>query len=135
MLLISIIIIGIMSLLTRNYEIENDYKRNNIVFILKNNASNILRKLDTSYSPEGDVFFIYRDPDALEYQVLYGTGNEIFKYINARWERVTNTGAYFTDPIYTRIFYTEKKDLGNGDEHQIIKWAIRELIRKSIEVE
>jgi hypothetical protein len=132
MLLISIIIVGIMTLLTKNYEISNDYDRNNMVFILKNNGSNILRKLDTSGSNEWEVFYIYKNPDVKEFQVIRNSSpdKEMFKYINSDWEVVVNTGSYTDGSIYTRIFFTEKKAFENGTTKQIIKWSIKELIRR-----
>ena len=110
-----------MSLLTKNYEIEDNYNRNNTIFLLKNNASNITNKLNTNSVPEGNVFFIYKNKDVHEFQILYGTGNDMFKYINKDGELVYNTGSYTDGTIYTRIFYAEKKDASIVDGRQIIK--------------
>ncbi len=128
--LLGIVWLGIMNLLTTNYEIEDNYNRNNTLFILKNNATNIIRKIDTSSVPEWDVFFLYKNSQWKAYQILTGTGNEAFKYINSKWETVINTWTYIDGIIYTRSFYSEKKDTGLGPQGQVIRAGIKELIRK-----
>lgn len=128
--LLGIVWLGIMNLLTTNYEIEDNYNRNNTLFILKNNATNIIRKIDTSSVSEWDVFFLYKNSQWKAYQILTGTGNEAFKYINSKWETVINTWTYIDGIIYTRSFYSEKKDTGLGPQGQVIRAGIKELIRK-----
>lgn len=41
--------------------IEDDYLRNQALFLLENNATNIVKKVDTSDIAENETFSLYKD--------------------------------------------------------------------------
>ncbi|MDD2891419.1 MAG: hypothetical protein PHQ95_00450 [Candidatus Gracilibacteria bacterium] len=120
---------GAVMILMQGSAIEEDYDKNNTLSVLQYNAENIVRKIDTSNLSEKDVFFVYKDPLSQSFQIFTGSANEGYKYIDKNGDLVTNTGSYI-GTIYTRVFSVEKGDSSFGEPRQVIKGAIKELIRK-----
>lgn len=113
----------------QNRTIDEDYNTNNAVYLLRTNAENIVKKLDTKSLAEKDIFYIIKDSTVKTFQIFTGTTNDGYRYINGDGDLVTNTGSY-GGTLYSRIFLVEKNDTTLGAPHQIIKAGIRELIRK-----
>lgn len=111
---------GVTMILVQNRTIEEDYDKNNSVSILQSNAENIVRKVDTSSLAENDIFYLYKEPLTQIFQVLTGSTNERYKYINRNGDLVTDTGSY-AGTIYVRMFSVERGDSGLGKAKQIIK--------------
>lgn len=116
-------------ILLQNSTIEEDYDKNNTITILQSNAESIVRKTNTSGFAEKDVFFVYKNPVTKIFEAFTGTTNERYKYVNKNGDMVTNTGSY-AGTVYTRIFTVELGDTSFGKPRQVIRGAIKELIRK-----
>lgn len=127
--LISIIILWVINVLSNNYYIETDFVRNNKIFFLRNNTSNILRWMDTSSIAEGEIFYILKDKDSSQFIAFTWSIWEKYKYINEFWDNIENTWSYL-DPLYSRVIYNQKNDSTNLIKNQIMKVWIKELIRK-----
>ncbi len=120
---------GVTLILLQNRTIEDDYDKGNTVSLLQSSTENIIRETDTSSLSEKDIFFLYKNPTSQTFQIFTGSGGEQYKYINKNGELVTNTGSY-AGTIYTRIFSVERGDSSFGKPRQVIKGAIKELIKK-----
>lgn len=127
--ILAITIGAIVMILSTNYELEDTYERNNTLFLLQNNATNIIRKLDTSLLTEKELFSVYKDTENKQFTLFTGSSVDTYKYIDAEGNHITNTGS-FAGIIYARYFLIDKKDSSFGAENQVIKAAVRELIRK-----
>ena len=126
--IIAIVIGSIAKILSIQYVIEDDYVRNQTLTALQNNATNIVKKLDTSSVAENEIFAMYKDSVNRKYIVMTGSNVEIYKYIDRQGSWVSNTGS-FDDTIYTQLLTIDKND-SSLLHKQIIKGEIRELIRK-----
>ena len=126
--IIAIVIWGIAKILSVQYAIEDDYFRSQTLFILKNNATNIVRKVDTSSVSENEIFSLYKDTTNRRYLVMTGANIETYKYIDRRGNWVSNTGS-FQDVVYTRLMFLSK-NITSPVQKQVVKGEIRELIRK-----
>ncbi|MDD2745362.1 MAG: hypothetical protein PHU93_02385 [Candidatus Gracilibacteria bacterium] len=126
--IIAIVIGSIAKILSIQYVIEDDYVRNQTLTALQNNATNIVKKLDTSSISENEVFAMYKDSVNRKYLVMTGSNVEIYKYVDRQGTWVSNTGS-FNDTIYTQLLTVDKND-SSLLRKQIIKGEIRELIRK-----
>jgi hypothetical protein len=127
-LIIAIVIWSIAKILSIQYTIEDDYLRNQTLFLLTNNATNIVKKVDTSNIAENETFSIYKDVLNQNFIVMTWSNVEPYKYIDRRGNWVAHTGA-FQGTIYTQRMLLDK----NGAfpiQKQVVKWEIRELIRK-----
>ncbi|OIP54484.1 hypothetical protein AUK10_00780 [Candidatus Gracilibacteria bacterium CG2_30_37_12] len=120
---------GVTLILLQNRTIEDDYDKSNTISLLQSSAENIVRKTDTSILSEKDIFFLYKDPASQTFQVFTGSSGEQYKYIDKNGELITNTGSY-AGTIYTRVFSVERGDSSFGKPRQVIKGAIKELIKK-----
>jgi hypothetical protein len=127
-IILAFAIATIAALLTGNAEMESGYEKNNAVFLLQNNATTVIRKLDTSSVQEGEVFYLFKDTGAAVFKLFTGATNEGYRYVNIAGEMV-NTGAT-SDAAYARTFLMEKKDPLSTSSNQVVKVTIRELIRK-----
>lgn len=119
---------GIAVILSSNSSLESEYEKNNRLFLLQNNSEAVVRKVDTSLIPEGEIFFLKKDEVSKTFLVLTGAENMDYRYVNAHGEWV-NTGTT-TDTVYARSFLMEKKDPTIGDGGQVIRAGVKELIRK-----
>ncbi|EKD44587.1 MAG: hypothetical protein ACD_71C00087G0002 [uncultured bacterium (gcode 4)] len=128
-IILALAIGAITTILMQNRTIDEDYNTNNTVFLLRTNAENIVKKMDTKSLAEKDVFYLSKDSSSKIFQILTGTTNDSYRYINSDGDLVTNTGSYGWT-LYSRVFLLEKNDTTLGEPHQIIKAGIKELIRK-----
>lgn len=85
---------GITTILMQNRTIDEDYNTNNTVFLLRTNAENIVKKLNTTSLAEKDVFYISKDSTTKTFRIFTGTTNDSYRYINSDGDLVTNTGSY-----------------------------------------
>jgi len=85
---------GITIILMQNRTIDEDYDTNNAVFLLRTNAENIVKKMDTKNIAENEVFYLSKDSTTKTFQVWTGTTNDSYRYINSDGDLVTNTGSY-----------------------------------------
>lgn len=125
--IVSIIIFWIISVLTQNYSVEDDFVRNNKIFFLKSNTINILNAIDTSALGEWDIFYLYKTWSL--FKIFTGAINDQYKYTDEYWNNITNTWAY-TSSIYTRILYVDMQKQPSSIKDQVIKVWIKELIKQ-----
>lgn len=119
---------GVAVILAGNASLETEYERSNQVFILQSNAEAIIRRLDTSAIREGEIFYVRKDVENRRFLVLTGSENADYRYVNANGEWV-NTGST-TETVFSRIFLMERKDSSVGAGGEVIRAAVKELIRK-----
>lgn len=127
--ILAIAITAAVNILMHNETIDEEYITNNTVTLLQSNTENIIRKTDTSWLAENTVFYLYKNTSTKNFQILTGSGNEQYKYINRYGEHIAQVTSY-DDTVYTRILSVEKEDTSLGKKRQIIKWGVKELIRK-----
>ncbi|MDD2487254.1 MAG: hypothetical protein PHS92_02710 [Candidatus Gracilibacteria bacterium] len=126
--IVTIIIFGIISALTQNFSLEDDFVRNNKIFFLKNNTTNIIKGIETSTLKEGDIFYLYKTGS--EFQMFTGVTMDKYKYVDEYGNNIFNTGTYHAS-IYTRILYVDKQEpFGLTGKNQVLKVGIKELIKK-----
>ena len=93
-LIIALVIGSIARIIAIHYTTEDTYTRNETLYLLQNNSTNILRKLDTSSIAEKEIFSAYKDPSALQFRVMTGSLADKYKYIDRRNEWVSSTGSF-----------------------------------------
>ncbi len=126
---LSIVIFAIVNILTTNAAVEDDYARNLRIRLLEQNASNILRSMDTTSIAEKEVFFLQKDPTTSTFRLHTGTGNLSHSYVDTYGQPITNTGSY-SGALYTRSFAIDQYDTGAKVSNQVIKGTIRELRKR-----
>lgn len=108
-------------------EIFNNNTRLNV---LKDNAVNVVKKLDTSGIVENEAFYVYKNRTTKTYSIHTGTGNVEYKYIDELGDKVTDL-AWFDEYIYARLLWLQREDTSIADnQNQIIKASIRRLIKR-----
>ncbi len=121
--IISAISFWAIKMLQYDREKSITYDKINEIFLLETNANNLVKKVITKDFKEKEVFYLYKTWSQI---IAYSwVTNEYLKYINSDWELVTNTWTYVWN-IYSRLFIVDKDTATN----QLIKWGIKELIRK-----
>lgn len=121
--IISIISFWALKILEYDKNKTWEYDKINEIFILETNTSNLLKKVKTSDFKEKEVFYLYKTgSQILAYSWIT---NEYMKYINKEWDLITNTWTYDKN-IYSRLFIIDKDTATT----QLIKWWIKELVRK-----
>ncbi len=136
MVILSFIILALMSIIINSKDTLKTYDNSRYLTILKNNASNILTKLDTENFWENDYFYLYKDKTNKEFKIFTWSddtsnpnyNNYLYKYINKYWEKV-NINTYPWS-IYSRFFWIEREDISiDWEKNQIIKAHIKKLKR------
>jgi hypothetical protein len=97
--------------------------------ILEQNATSIIKNIDTSVIAEKEVFYLYKNPGTQTITTLTGAANISYAYVNSAGENITNTGSY-QDPLYYQSFIIDQNDTGLRTGSQVVKGTIRELVRR-----
>jgi hypothetical protein len=82
--ILAIIIGSIARIIAIHYSNEDEYARNETLYLLQNNATNSMRKLDTSSIGEKELFYVYKDTANRRFLVMTGATAEKYKYIDRR---------------------------------------------------
>jgi hypothetical protein len=127
--ILSFVVLAIANLIIYSSNLTTFYTDNARVGVLKESLGNIVSKIDTSQIRENEIFYIYRNESTNNYEVLTGTTNEWFRYIDKFGNHVPDVVA-FQDDIYARILWTEREDTTLTDQDQIVRASIRKLIKK-----
>ena len=127
--ILAIAILGIFSLITYSRTLIYTYETNARVSILRNNLSNIVAKLDTSKILENEVFYIYQNQATQNFEVFTGSTNVEYKYIDKFGIKIDDLDTY-DGVIYSRQLLLERVDTSFGENNQIIKWSIKQLVKQ-----
>jgi hypothetical protein len=92
----------IVSILSYNRDISQNYSEQVDLVILKENAENIARKLNLNSINSNETFYIYKDKDLNEYNLFTWATSENYKFINRFWDNIESDN--FNWDIYTREF-------------------------------
>jgi len=126
--LISIVILGISNLLNYSWVIIRDYEDNTKINILRNNTTNIVAKIDTSFIAENEIFYIRNQTGSTSYVALTGTGFAWDRFINEFNQNIDPET--YTGPIYSRQLWVEREDTSTWEQNQVIRVSIKRLIKK-----
>lgn len=107
----------------------DSYENKKTINILKNNTWKIITKIDTEWIREKELFYIRKDEVNKEFSILTWAINADYKYIDVNWSNIADVNTY-NWAIFSRILWLERDDNSIWDSHQIIKVAIKRLIKK-----
>jgi hypothetical protein len=124
---LAIIIIGLTSILIVNKDIEISYGRSNDMAIMRMNAGNVLRQLDTSGIQNKEIFYLQKDVTNRRFLIHTGA-IEDYRFIDRLGTPIARTAV--DTKIYSRLFFIEKKKNLSQNETEVIRGSIRELLRK-----
>lgn len=120
--ILSLISIWAIKIMEYDKQKTIEYDKINKIFLLEANSNNLIKKIPTSQFWEKQVFYLYKTwSQILAYSWI---SNDYIKYIDEDWNTI-NTWTYKWY-IYTRLFIIDK----DTSTSQLVKWAIKELIRK-----
>lgn len=128
--ILSIVVLGIANLIIYSATIVDTYKDAARIGILKESLANVIKKIDTSVIRENEIFYVYKNNATNNFQILTGTTNSGYKYIDELGNYVPDVVSY-TWAIYSRILWTEREDTTLNNQDQIIRASIRKLIKKN----
>jgi Tfp pilus assembly protein PilV len=128
--ILSIVVFGVANLLVNNSALEDESRRNTALMILEQNATSIIKNLNTAQIAEKEVFYLYKDPTTQTITAFTGATNIGYAYVNAAGENVSNTGSY-QNSLYYQSFIIDQSDTGLRSGSQVVKGTIRELVRRS----
>lgn len=125
--ILSIVILWILNVLIFSNEITRKYEETNEIDILRSNLINIVKKTDTSWIRENEIFFIHKNRAAQQFEIYTGSTNEHFKYID-RDGNTVNPDIYMGD-VFTQILWLSTEDTSLWSQNQVIRASIKKLVR------
>lgn len=128
MLIVWLVLASVTAVMSSNYALQEDINRNNKIFILQSNTTNIIRSISIDWINQWEIFYLKKDWINNTYSALTWSTNEFYKYINYAWIGVWSWELDQT--VYTRLLYLQKIDNSTSVWNSIIKADIRELIKK-----
>lgn len=129
--ILSFVILWIANLLTFSVTTSTEYDDANRIFILKQNLTNIVKNIDTSGLKENEIFYIHKNSSTppKTYEVLTGSINEQYRYIDEHWNNIPDLENYEWN-IYSQILWITREDISLNNQNQIIKVSITKMKRK-----
>lgn len=127
--ILSFILLWVTNLLINSKTVIDNYENKKTISLLKNNSENIIKEIDTSSVNESENFYIYKNNTTKEFEILKGTINEKYKYIDKYWNYIDDLENFDWD-VYSRILLLERNDNLIWENHQIIKIDINKIIKK-----
>lgn len=129
--ILSVSILWILNLLLFSNNLTAIFNNTTRITILKDNAVNVVKKLDTSSILENEAFYLYKNKPLKQFEIYTGTWYTGYKYIDQLWDQVTDL-QWYKWYIYARILWLQREDTSIADnKNQIIKASIRRLIKKN----
>lgn len=129
--LLSICVMWILNLILFSNNLTDIFNNTTKMNVLKDNVTNVIKKVDTSSLLENEAFFLYKNELTNNFEIYSWTGNVAYKYINDLWDRVDDPLTY-SGYIYARLLWVQREDTSIADnQNQIIKASIRRLIKKT----
>jgi hypothetical protein len=124
-------VLWILNLILFSNSISEIYSNTTRINILKDNATNVVKKLNTSLIKQNEAFYLYKNSVAKTFTVFTGAINEWYKYMDINWNLVTDL-PWYKWAIYARLLWLQREDTSIANtQNQIIKASIRKLIKKS----
>mgnify|MGYP006417184631 FL=1 len=127
--ILAFIILWVTNLLINSRATLEVYENKKIISVLKNNTETVIKKINTDVIRETELFYLRKNNNFMEYEVLTWSTNSIYKYIDKQWNTVDDIINFEWD-IYSRQLWLERDDNSIWDNHQIIKISIKKLIKK-----
>ncbi len=127
--IISIVILGISSLINYSRITIQEYDRTTKISILRENLTNIIQWIDIDTVLENEIFYIYKNTQTQSYDIYTWSTNSEYKYINAQGEKIDNINTYEWD-IYARLLWVEREDTSIKNSNKLIRASIKRLIKK-----
>ena len=104
--IIAIVIGSIAKIFSLQYQIEDEYLREEAISILRNNSHNIAKKLDTSNLIENESFSIYQDRSQRKFLIMTGASVADYRFVDAYGKRIERVDQ-FPYPYFSRLFYLD----------------------------
>ncbi len=104
--LLSVVILGLIEIVTYSKDIVTFYDDSSKINILENNSNNILEGLDITCVQEWDEFYLYKNPETKQFEVLTWSENSDFQYIDENWNKIDDINTFEWD-IFIRTIFVE----------------------------
>ncbi len=127
--IISIVILGISSLMTYSRATIHSYDRSTKISILRENLTNIIQWINIDTVNENEIFYIYKNTTLKEYEIFTGSTNAGYKYIDVNGDKVDDLENFEWD-IYAQILWIEREDTSLQNSNKLIRASIKRLIKK-----
>ena len=127
--IISIVILGISSLMTYSRATIQSYDRSTKISILRENLTNIIKWIDIDSVNENEIFYIHKNATTKEYDVFTWSTNTEYKYIDVNGNKVDDLENFEWD-IYAQLLWIEREDTSLENSNKLIRASIKRLIKK-----
>lgn len=127
--IVSIVILGIASLINYSRVTIQSYDRSTKIAILRENLTNIIQAINLDWVLENEIFYVYKNTSTNTYEIFTGSSNNRYKYINSEGELVVDLENYERD-IYARQLWIEREDTSLQNSNKLIRASIRRLIKQ-----
>jgi len=122
----------IVNILIFSTDVTARYNETNRVQVLKQNLTNIVKKIDTSTLQENEIFYLHKNPAAIwwaKYEIYTWALNSNYQYIDELWDHVSDTDTFEWD-IYSQILWIANEDISFLEQNQVIRASIKRLERR-----
>lgn len=126
--ILSFVLIGIGNVIFHSKDMIIHYDNMYKIDVLKYNMDTILRSLNTSDIAQNEIFYIYKNIATKRFEILTGSVNEEYKYIDENGNKVDRNN--FEDDIYERTLQKQIDDSSLGFRNQVITVHIHKLERE-----
>lgn len=130
--ILAFVMLWIVNILIFSTDVTAKYNETNRIQVLKQNLTNIIKKIDTSWLQENEIFYLYKNstaPGWAEYQVFTWSTNSGYQYIDELWNHVSDTSTFSWD-IYSQILWIANEDISFLDQNQVIRASIKKLVKR-----
>jgi hypothetical protein len=87
---------------------------------LEQNATSIIKNINTTAINEKEVFYLYKNPATQTITTFTGAANISYAYVNSAGDAITNTGSY-QGSVYYQSFMINQNDTGLRAGSQVVK--------------
>jgi hypothetical protein len=121
----------IVNILIFSTDITTKYNETNRIQVLKQNLTNIVKELDTSWLNENEIFYVHKNRASwnIKYEIYTGSTNENYKYIDELGNTISDLSLYQWD-IYSQVLWVSTEDITFLEQNQVIRASIRRLVKK-----
>lgn len=126
--IISLIIHWIVEIISSNYIIEDNFIKNNKIFFLKNNTTNIINSLNIKWTSDWEIYYLYKDEINKTFTTYTGVLNEKYKYVDEYWNNILDIWHYDKN-FYLREIFLQNINTSIWIQNQIIKISVKEILK------
>lgn len=127
--ILSFVMLWIINILIFSTDITTKYNQANRIEILKQNLTNVIKKIDTSGLQENEIFYVHKNRAASNYEIYTGSTHDGYKYVDETGNSIPDINSW-NDDIYSQVLWVATEDASFLWENQVIRASIKKLVKK-----